>query len=133
MGEFDVPQPDVTRWILSFRAEGDGPPVELRVRRLLKAALRCHGLRCVHVAEQVPQQAPGATQSRPRTAPRRKRSQNRRERHPGTYPKPVAPKQTPLPVSCARENFVTWGPPQGKTTPTAKTERRYRTFFVTRF
>jgi hypothetical protein len=34
-------------WTLSFRAEGDGPPAELRVRALLKRALRSHGLRCV--------------------------------------------------------------------------------------
>jgi hypothetical protein len=34
-------------WTLSFRAEGPGPPVEIRVRRLLKAALRRYGLRCV--------------------------------------------------------------------------------------
>lgn len=38
-------------WTLTFRAEGDGPPVELRVRRLLKAALRCHGLRCIDVSQ----------------------------------------------------------------------------------
>jgi hypothetical protein len=37
----------MTVWILSFRAEGDGPPVEVRVRRLLKAALRCYRLRCI--------------------------------------------------------------------------------------
>ena len=34
-------------WFLAFRAEGDGPPVEIRVRRLLKRALRGFGLRCV--------------------------------------------------------------------------------------
>ncbi len=34
-------------WTLDFRAEGDGPPVEIRVRRLLKRALRSFGLRCV--------------------------------------------------------------------------------------
>ncbi len=36
-------------WTLVFRAEGDGPPVEIRVRKLLKAALRCYRLRCVQV------------------------------------------------------------------------------------
>jgi len=33
-------------WILAFRAEGAGPPLEIRVRRLLKNALRFHKLRC---------------------------------------------------------------------------------------
>lgn len=37
----------MNHWTLTFRAEGDGPPVEIRVRRLLKAALRTYGLRCV--------------------------------------------------------------------------------------
>lgn len=39
---------------LTFRAEGDGPPAILRVRRLLKAALRGYGLRCEAV-EEIPQ------------------------------------------------------------------------------
>ena len=34
-------------WTLTFRATGQGPPVEIRVRRLLKAALRAYGLRCI--------------------------------------------------------------------------------------
>lgn len=34
-------------WTLQFRAEGNGPPVAVRVRRLLKAALRQYGLRLV--------------------------------------------------------------------------------------
>jgi len=38
---------ETATWILEFRAEGDGPPAEIRVRRLLKAALRRFGLRCV--------------------------------------------------------------------------------------
>ena len=37
----------MTFWQITFRAEGDGPPVECRIRRLLKAALRAYGLRCV--------------------------------------------------------------------------------------
>lgn len=41
----------MTRWTLTFRPEGDGPPVELRVRRLLKLALRVCGLRCVGLRE----------------------------------------------------------------------------------
>ena len=39
----------MTRWTLTFRSEGDGPPVEIRVRRLLKGALRSHGLRCTDI------------------------------------------------------------------------------------
>lgn len=38
-----------THWTLTVKAEGDGPPVECRVRRLLKAALRAYGLRCTAV------------------------------------------------------------------------------------
>jgi hypothetical protein len=34
-------------WSLNFRAEGDGPPLAIRIRRLLKSALRAYGLRCV--------------------------------------------------------------------------------------
>jgi hypothetical protein len=33
-------------WTLSFKPEGDGPPAAIRVRALLKRALRSHGLRC---------------------------------------------------------------------------------------
>jgi hypothetical protein len=32
---------------LTFRAEGGGPPLPIRVRHLLKFALRSLGLRCV--------------------------------------------------------------------------------------
>ena len=42
-----TPPEDRTAWVLSFRAEGGGPPVEVRVRRLLKAALRHYRLRCI--------------------------------------------------------------------------------------
>lgn len=34
-------------WTLSFIAKGDGPPIEIRVRRLLKSAIRTFGLKCV--------------------------------------------------------------------------------------
>ena len=37
-------------WNLSFRAEGEGPPAEIRVRRFLKVALRRFGLKCVDYA-----------------------------------------------------------------------------------
>ncbi len=33
--------------VLVLGPDGSGPPVEIRVRRLLKAALRSFGLRCV--------------------------------------------------------------------------------------
>ncbi len=39
-------------WTLTLRAEGDGPPVEIRVRRVLKWLLRSFGLRCVRVSEE---------------------------------------------------------------------------------
>ncbi|MCL2641823.1 MAG: hypothetical protein FWD53_13315 [Phycisphaerales bacterium] len=34
------------RWTLTVEAAGVGPPLVVRVRRLLKAAGRCYGLRC---------------------------------------------------------------------------------------
>jgi hypothetical protein len=39
------PEPD--DWSLIFRSVGPGPPVAVRVRRLLKFAWRALGLRCV--------------------------------------------------------------------------------------
>jgi hypothetical protein len=48
-------------WVLSFKAEGDGgPPVEIRVRRLLKRALRSFGLRCVDFRVAAPASEPAA-------------------------------------------------------------------------
>ena len=35
------------RWSPVFVPEGDGPPAEVRVRRMLKGALRTHRLRCI--------------------------------------------------------------------------------------
>jgi hypothetical protein len=37
------------RFTFSFTATGDGPPAEIRVRRMLKAALRHYGLRASFV------------------------------------------------------------------------------------
>lgn len=34
-------------WTLQFSAAGDGPPLAVRIRRLLKAALRGYGLKCI--------------------------------------------------------------------------------------
>lgn len=36
--------------IVTLRAEGRGPPFEIRLRRALKALLRAYGLRCTAVA-----------------------------------------------------------------------------------
>ena len=43
--------PDTTEtWTLSFvAAAGHAAPMRMRVRRLLKGALRCYGLRCTRV------------------------------------------------------------------------------------
>jgi hypothetical protein len=56
-------------WTLSFRAEGDGPPVEIRVRRLLKAALRSFGLRCLDYAACGPASPQGRATSPEPTIP----------------------------------------------------------------
>jgi hypothetical protein len=50
-------------WHLTFRAEGDGPPVAIRVRRLLKRALRSFGLRCVDYRLDAPAATAGGTSS----------------------------------------------------------------------
>ena len=39
------------RWVLTVEAAGVDVPVTVGVRRLLKAALRCYGLRCIDVRE----------------------------------------------------------------------------------
>ena len=36
-------------WTIHVRSEGDGPPEEVRIRRLLKIALRAFGLRCTGI------------------------------------------------------------------------------------
>lgn len=40
--------PDRSAITITFRAEGDGPPLEIRARQFLKLALRRFGLRCIH-------------------------------------------------------------------------------------
>jgi hypothetical protein len=42
------------RWTITFRAAGVGPPIEVRIRRLLKIAGRCLDLRAVAVAIEQP-------------------------------------------------------------------------------
>jgi hypothetical protein len=37
-------------WIIHVRPVGDGPPPEIRMRRLLKFALRSCGFRCTDIA-----------------------------------------------------------------------------------
>jgi hypothetical protein len=39
-----------SRWRLTFRPEGDGPETAIRIKKLLKIALRSCGLRCTDVA-----------------------------------------------------------------------------------
>lgn len=41
--------PSAETWALTVRGEGYGPSLPIRVRRLLKAALRHYGLRCVGI------------------------------------------------------------------------------------
>lgn len=41
---------DAEQWTITVRAEGDGPPLPVRVRKFLKLALRTFRLRCVSVA-----------------------------------------------------------------------------------
>lgn len=49
--------PDV--WVLIFKGGCSNVPAAVRVRRLLKYALRVLGLRCVHCGDRVPM-TPGA-------------------------------------------------------------------------
>jgi citrate lyase beta subunit len=39
----------VKSWRLTFAAVGVGPPEELRIRKLLKAAARAFGLKCLDI------------------------------------------------------------------------------------
>ena len=47
----DVQAAAAASWAIVLTPEGDGPPAVVRVRRLLKAARRCYGLRCVRAVE----------------------------------------------------------------------------------
>lgn len=66
-----------TCYIIHLRPEGDGPPPEIRLKRLLKAALRSFGLRCVDLRqvdrEQEP--APKAVNRRPIHGPTNQRGE----------------------------------------------------------
>ena len=37
------------KWIITVEATGPGPPEQVRIRRLLKVALRTFGLRCLSI------------------------------------------------------------------------------------
>jgi hypothetical protein len=52
-------QPKQPEFLVALRAEGEGPPAVIRLRRWLKASLRGYGLRCVR-AEEIPAGAPSA-------------------------------------------------------------------------
>jgi hypothetical protein len=41
-------------YLVALRAEGDGPPPAVRLRRLLKCCLRAFGLRALRVEEMPP-------------------------------------------------------------------------------
>ncbi len=41
----------MNRLQIIFEAVGDGPPTAVRIRRLLKGALRHYGLRCVAISD----------------------------------------------------------------------------------
>ena len=43
---------DHGRWVLTFEAAGCGPPMVVRVRRLLKAALRGYGLKAIEARQE---------------------------------------------------------------------------------
>jgi hypothetical protein len=47
----NTPTTHAEEWPLTFRAVGPGPEPAIRVRRLLKAALRSYGLRCISLAD----------------------------------------------------------------------------------
>jgi len=44
----------MTRYLVTLETAGAGPPPMVRIKRLLKAALRVYGLRCVGLREEAP-------------------------------------------------------------------------------
>jgi hypothetical protein len=50
-----MPKPPPLEYIVRLRALPSGVPPETRLKRFLKAALRCYGLRCTEVAEAKPE------------------------------------------------------------------------------
>jgi hypothetical protein len=53
--DMDTPNAGKIIFSVDLRAEGQGPPVEIRLRRFLKCALRSFGLRAVEVRQTQPQ------------------------------------------------------------------------------
>jgi len=59
----------MTTFTLTLAPAGDGPPMDLRIKSLLKTALRPHRLRCLSIKAQNPHQtaqdaSPGMRMSR---------------------------------------------------------------------
>lgn len=50
----------VESWTIVVRAEGEGPPAAIRVRRALKFLLRSHGLRCTRITSDFGKPLPDA-------------------------------------------------------------------------
>jgi len=46
--------PEPEKFVITVRAEGPGPPVPIRLRRLLKTMLRAYGVRCVSIRPETP-------------------------------------------------------------------------------
>lgn len=60
--------PDKERYILVVQNEGtDGPPVIIRLRRLLKCMLRSFGIRVVSIRPETPPELPIASRNNPST------------------------------------------------------------------
>ena len=58
---------DAEHIVLTFRPTGAGPPFAVRIRHLLKTALRAYGLRCTRIAGRIddpPAADPGGTPRR---------------------------------------------------------------------
>jgi len=50
--------PEPEKFVITVRAEGPGPPVPQRLKRLLKVMLRAYGVRCVRIAPETPPDPP---------------------------------------------------------------------------
>lgn len=58
MPDNDQPDARSDEWIIHLKPIGDGPPGAVRVRHLLKRALRDWGLKCVLVRNPTPADVP---------------------------------------------------------------------------
>ena len=50
--------PEPEKFVITVRCEGPGPPVPIRLRRLLKTMLRSYGVRCIRIAPERPPDPP---------------------------------------------------------------------------